>query len=526
MPLTIDAANTLHPQSTVTSLALSPDGSFMVWGGEDEHLSICSTTSAEADVKIAVDGGVGKVAITSEEMVVVGSHSGDLHAYEKKGGHRWTQSLGGGCDHLAISQSGSLVAAIDGARLLHLIDGRGSLLAHFGAGELVLLAVHPRGESVAVADDVGNVSVVGRNGQLIFARPARGEQGERITAMAYCEDGHLCIARESIDVTLGDEEEIVIEWWTPLGAEADRHPLRHPCEVMRPAAGGIVCGMFDGEVVQFDRERSPHRRYKSPYSIHDLLVFGDDLLVATWFHVHMIDGSGEEKWQVEHTGLTEMVCMSNDGRVIAVGGDNQNDYTRETQVLVLDSAAKPYLMESGADMDADLRQFSTASPAQVQKVTAEALYGEDEDYSSLLTESELKQMQGGGGAAPSGADDLLGLLEAEITLTNATQEEFDFEAALSESAGRINMPPIADAGEDQIVAADEDGTAIVKLDGSRSYDEDGEIVAHIWRDVSNRVIGEAPVIKVRLPKGNHTFTLTVTDNDKASTSDAVTVQVR
>ena len=121
----------------------------------------------------------------------------------------------------------------------------------------------------------------------------------------------------------------------------------------------------------------------------------------------------------------------------------------------------------------------------------------------------------------------MGLLEAEITLTDETQkEDFDFDAALSEAPDRMNVPPVADAGEDLIVQADESDTAVVTLDGSRSFDEDGVIVSHTWRDVTNRVIGEAPIIKVKLPKGNHTFTLTVTDNDQASTSDTVTVQVR
>jgi hypothetical protein len=85
--------------------------------------------------------------------------------------------------------------------------------------------------------------------------------------------------------------------------------------------------------------------------------------------------------------------------------------------------------------------------------------------------------------------------------------------------------PVADAGDDQIVDADDSGTAVLTLDGSRSFYEGGEIVSHVWMDSSNRVIGEVPIIKVKLPKGNHTFTLTVTDNDLASTSDAVTAQV-
>jgi hypothetical protein len=316
-----------------------------------------------------------------------------------------------------------------------------------------------------------------------------------------------------------------------MGQEAARVPFRQRCEVLKATASGVVCGMFDGEVIEFDSSRNQKTRFKSSFSIHDLLVAGNNLLVSSWFQVHAIGEDGNEKWQVEHTGLTEMIRASRDGSLILVAGDNQNDYTRENQIMILDSSAEPYLMQSGADIDADLKEFSTASPAERGANTVEALYGGDDDYSNLLTEAEMAQLagtspSGSKGAPVDGDDDLMGLLEAEITLTDVTQETFDFDAALSEDAGRINLPPIADAGDDQIVEGDVDGAAVVKLDGSRSYDEDGEIVSHTWRDVNNRIIGEAAIIKVKLPKGNHTFTLTVTDDDHASTSDAVTVQVR
>lgn len=525
MPLTIDAANTLHPNERVTALAFSRDGKYIAYAEEGGKLTISDPAGGEQSSDQTIDGGISGIAFAPDGMVIVGGHSGDLHGYERLGGHRWTHKLGGGCDHLAVSISGDLVAVIDGARLLHLVTSGGHLISHFEAGELVKLAIHPRGESVAVADDQGNVHVLGRDGTVKFQRSARGEQGERITSICYLNDGHLCVAREALDVTMGDEEEIVIEWWTPMGQESGRIPLRQRCEVMAATSKGVACGLFDGKVIEYDSLRNGEERYKSSFSINDLVSCGEDLLVASWFHVNLIGKENDEKWQVEHTGLTEMVFSSNDGRLVVVGGDNQNDYTRETQILVLDTTAQPYIMQSGDDIDADLREFSTASPAAMVANTSEAIYGGDDDYSDLLTESEMAQMAQSKPVS-SGSDDLLGLLEAEITLVDATVEEFDFEAALTEEAGRINQPPIADAGEDQIVNADSDGTAVIKLDGSRSYDEDGEIVSHTWRDVNNRVIGEAPVIKVKLPKGNHTFTLTVTDNDRASTSDAVTVQVR
>ncbi len=526
MPLTIDPANIIHPNSTVTAAEISLDGKFLVWSEENGDLKICEPDGGSISESQNIEGGVSNLVICPDGMVIVGSHSGDLHGHESLGGHRWSHHLGGGCDHLAVSPTGDLIAVIDGARVLHMLTSVGTLLTNFEAGELILLAVDSRGDSAAVADDVGNVTVIGRDGNVRFTRPARGETGERVTAISYLADGHLCIAREALDVTIGDEEEIVIEWWTPMGEEVHRMPISQRCEVLCSTEYGVICGMFDGEVIQFDSNLNKKSLFKSPFSIHDLVVCGDSILVASWFHVHMIDRTGEEKWQVEHTGLTEMVRATKDGALILVAGDNQNDYTRENQILILDSNSKPYLMQSGVDIDADLVEFEENIQPQDADNTAETLYGGGEDYSDLLTESEVAQLSGGG-VSQVGSDDLMGLLEAEITLTDETvQEEFDFESALADESGRINSPPVADAGDDQIVDADDSGTIVVTLDGSRSFDEDGEIVSHIWMDSSNRVIGEAPIIKVKIPKGNHTFTLTVTDNDRASTSDAVTVQVR
>ena len=43
-----------------------------------------------------------------------------------------------------------------------------------------------------------------------------------------------------------------------------------------------------------------------------------------------------------------------------------------------------------------------------------------------------------------------------------------------------SLPPVADAGLDQLV---NEGT-LVKLDGTESYDPDGEIVAYYWEQLS------------------------------------------
>jgi hypothetical protein len=88
-----------------------------------------------------------------------------------------------------------------------------------------------------------------------------------------------------------------------------------------------------------------------------------------------------------------------------------------------------------------------------------------------------------------------------------------------------NLPPVCDAGEDQDVDSEEDGTATVILDGSNSFDPDGEITLWKWSDDSGRSISDTPKFRLRLPKGNHMFTLTVTDDDGDSTTDSVIVKI-
>jgi len=528
MPMVIDPKETFSTDEPVKALALSPDGSWLAWGDDAGTVTLRSLTGSETPDPFVVEGGVGHLAISPQEILLVGSHSDDLHGHERLGGHRWSHHLGGGCDHMAVAAKGDLVAVIDGARLLHLLTSSGRLLCHHSGGELGRLAVADNGEVAAVADDEGTVTVVERDGTIRYTRPARGEQGERVTALSFLADGHLVIARESLDVTIGEEEEIVIEWWNPLGQEVGRTTLRQRCEVLEATESGVLAGMFDGEVVEYDSEREGKTRFKSAFSIHDLLSVGENMVVTSWFEVYLVDASGDEIWQVQHTGLTELVRANGGGTLLAVAGDNQNEYTRENEVLLLEVGAKPYMLESGRDIDSDLIAFDEPLAVDEGRVADISAYEMDTsgEMEGLLTEEELEQLTGGS-TSSSVSGELLDLLEAEVTMTDESpNDQFDIAAGLLDESGRTNLPPIADAGEDQIVEADADGNAVILLDGSRSYDEDGEIVSHEWRDQSNRVIGEAPQIKVKLPKGNYTFTLTVTDNDLASTSDAITVQVR
>jgi hypothetical protein len=83
-----------------------------------------------------------------------------------------------------------------------------------------------------------------------------------------------------------------------------------------------------------------------------------------------------------------------------------------------------------------------------------------------------------------------------------------------------NIPPVANAGEDKIVYINN----IVNIIGSGS-DKDGTIVGYEWKEGSAILANTAAFDYTPATIGIHTLTLTVTDNDGATDSDTMNVNV-
>ena len=91
--------------------------------------------------------------------------------------------------------------------------------------------------------------------------------------------------------------------------------------------------------------------------------------------------------------------------------------------------------------------------------------------------------------------------------------------------GTFSHRPVADAGSNQLVVdSDDNGSQSVSLDGSGSYDTDGNIVSYTWREDTN-VLAYGETNSVTLDVGSHTISLEVVDDNGGSGIDTVVIQV-
>jgi hypothetical protein len=88
-----------------------------------------------------------------------------------------------------------------------------------------------------------------------------------------------------------------------------------------------------------------------------------------------------------------------------------------------------------------------------------------------------------------------------------------------------NSPPVAEAGTNQTVCVTTNCCAWVQLDGSGSYDPDGDALTYSWSFTSGTAPGPKPTIEL-CDLGDHVITLTVNDGHGHTATDTVTINLK
>jgi hypothetical protein len=120
-------------------------------------------------------------------------------------------------------------------------------------------------------------------------------------------------------------------------------------------------------------------------------------------------------------------------------------------------------------------------------------------------------------------DELLSQLDDAIE-NMAMMPEQSILDELNNSIEEVEVP-VSNAGGDQRVTAQDDGTAIITLDGSSSYDPQSRIKVWSWIDSTGREISDIAKLKVKLKLGKYQFELRICDLDGNWNSDYVIIIV-
>lgn len=88
---------------------------------------------------------------------------------------------------------------------------------------------------------------------------------------------------------------------------------------------------------------------------------------------------------------------------------------------------------------------------------------------------------------------------------------------------RVGLSVHADAGRNRSITADPDGSIAVTLDGSGSFDADGDALTYSWSGVFGSMTGVSPTVS--LDVGTWPIDLTVADDNGDSDTDTVTITV-
>tara|TARA_Y100001970_G_scaffold128347_2_gene158506 strand:+ start:13544 stop:15004 length:1461 start_codon:yes stop_codon:yes gene_type:complete len=435
-----------------------------------------------------------------DDFFVCASESGELVAFKDE--LYWSMSLDSGIEFLGKSEETLIL--FDGAGYLNRINKKGNLIDKIKIGELSKVSFSKDGKLIAISLTNGTLIILDNLGNILQNSSPPNDDIETISNLEFRSDEILIVTRDSLGMALDERPENRIECWHKSEGCIHTSDLSSRVSVLLPTEDGAIAGCIDGSVIRLIvGKKEIENLLNFDYSISRITEWQGDLLVSSWFQVFRTKKDAEIFWSFEHSGLVTNILDLENGFVVIIGESPAGN--NPSPLVIIDPNGEVL------DLEPNNLEFTRNEYSR--------------ELSGILSDEEITKAD----APPSFVSDTSVLIEelSEEIESNSNPEELesDILEKLVSSASEINLPPIADAGDDRTVSADEDGNAIVLLDGSRSYDPDGHIKKWEWQDSNSRVISETSQLNVKLPLGTHPFKLTVTDNKGASTTALVTIRI-
>jgi len=546
--LSRDVVVAFRPQGQISALSLSPDGNIIVWAETNGLVCISHKTVDLTGEELLFWKSEGKVTglVTTNTSIFVLDEFFGLVCLNFSGEVIWKCEIKGG--GFSLLEIGDRFAIIDSLGRLHFVlkDGEKIDLADkYNSVVKVekldnyLITAHENGEVQAILD-----------GQTIWQRPSRGELGESITSIGSTSGGYLIIGREGYALVPGEEEALEMEIWDISKNKLIRRiDINSRLLISTSSHKGSILGFDDGKVTELEMrdngqfEQDMNILFDCKYPIKNLIYHSEQIICSSWFFIYGYNSNGD-LWKVEHQGIPEYIEISKDGEICLFAGEDQNDWT-ETEPI-----GKISLKDNLIDIEESELPSWFNDVEEIKHLTSEELYS-DEQISQHLTKEEIKQLEETESKTTSESiDELMGALSLEnISEDNSSVQgtiDIDTDELISQLDDAIeNMAmipdesifdeltkpvqeieiPIANAGGDQRITAQEDGTAVVILDGTSSYDPQERINAWSWIDSTGREISDIAKLKVKLNIGKYQFELRICDTDGNWNSDGITIIV-
>ena len=539
MVMTRAANIAFKPEHKITMLCLSSSGQFLSWADQSGSVSLASVGKNHTlDVKgnWHAPGTVVGLCLRGQRAYVLDDVEG-LFCVNQQGEVDWHVPVAGG--GFSLHEGPADMAVVDALGRLLRVGYDGSPTDLTSQFEGILKAMYVS-EFLVLSFEDGSVKAL-NGSQVVWNRPVRGEVGESITALGMDASGHLIIGREGYALVDGEEEALEMETWCLNGQGLlFRSDLKTRLTHITPGLGSVVCGFDNGSVTHY-KDNQHQELLNTGFAVQSLMVRQNHVVVSSWFYLFGVE-EGSEPWKIEHQGMPMLLESSNDGSICFFAGEDQNDWTEPEPIGFFS------LKSEARDADpSELTEWFQRPDTEPER-SAEEIYRVDETVENLLTEEERMLMEKppvigldslhaalddfafaspddqAQGTLNVDAESLLDDLDDQLSSMAMMPDEGLFDALNEEVVAPI--APVPAAGEDQVVTCDEDGTAVVLLDGLGSEDPQNRIVMWSWVDSTGQEIATQARAKVRLSAGVHRFELRICDSEGQWSSDTIQLTLK